>query len=116
MNILSITKPRAKKIHICDFCNQPIFIAEVYNNEAIADSGTVYNFKTHIDCALLANKLYMFDQVDGCDTDSFGEYIREEFLQLNEEHNTFTDDETDDCTFKEQLEYVKYHHIQKLII
>lgn len=55
---LSDATPKARKEHQCRTCYSTIKVGEVYSNETYVWEGTVYTWKTCIDCALISNDVY----------------------------------------------------------
>lgn len=43
--------PKAKKIHVCDWCNEKILVGELYFRYVNFDGGQVITTKEHIECA-----------------------------------------------------------------
>lgn len=108
MKILSTTTPKARKQHRCDYCYGFIEIGEVYENNSIENDGTVYTWKSHINCQKLAKKLNMFEENrdNGVTEDVFTEYIIEEYSTITEENST------EKIPFSQKLEIVIKHHLQ----
>lgn len=108
MNILSTTTPKARKQHRCNYCYGFIEIGEVYENSSIENDGTVYTWKSHVNCQKTAEKLNMFEQDrdNGVTEDTFREYIQEEYYTLIEETSI------EKIPFSQKLEFVIKHHLQ----
>ena len=54
MKALSIKRPKAKKQHVCDFCGLKIEIGEVYELQNNVNEGTIYQWKSHLECNKIA--------------------------------------------------------------
>jgi len=100
MDTLRQTTPKARKEHICDFCNKKKKKGEKYNY-SIHVGDYIYGWKSHIKCSDIVNELDMYKDCDDGVTDSdFNEYIREEFISLQTEDNFEYPD------FQGQLDFV----------
>jgi len=79
MEVLSRSKPIAKKEHRCGCCGGIIKVGEKYANQAIHDTGRVDNFRSHFHCKSLTDMLNMWDNCDedGLGSDSFQENVYE---------------------------------------
>lgn len=100
MEILRQSKPKSKKEHTCDFCIEKIEKGKVYNSDTISHGDEFYTWKTHLKCAIIANKLTMYeDSQDGVTSDEFQDYITEEFKRMHEEGFKLP-------SFQERLNYV----------
>lgn len=80
----SIIFPKARKKHRCNWCVQPIEIGEVYERQAIFDSGTAYTWKNHKRCSDLASKLKLFENSygEGVSQEDFMDSIVEYYMEL----------------------------------
>ena len=98
---------RAKKEHVCNFCRSRINIGELYLR-ATYKLDYLYDWKTHIQCSKIADKLNMYDECadEGLTSYEFVESINCKYEQLLHMQNKI--DELN--TFKDKLEYViKYY-------
>jgi hypothetical protein len=88
VDIISQSKPKAIKDHICMWCNGLIKKGEVYNKTVIKND-YIYAWINHEKCSDLYQSLKMYNhENDGIDSDNFMEYVYE-FLysKLSEEEN-----------------------------
>ena len=113
MDLISFKKHKAKKQHICDWCEQPIAIGELYEREFLKFNGNVYTWKAHIKCREITSTLNMFDGPcdEGLTAESFQEYIRDEYTILTQEFRE--DSEFTYPKFSEQLDFVINHYEKK---
>lgn len=104
METINFTTPKARKNHICDYCNDTIDKGEVYNSQTNRFEGDIYVWKAHINCSEIASLLNMHDECDdGVTADDFSEYINNEYSELCEF-------EPPSKTFSNRLdEVVKYY-------
>lgn len=110
MEIISTSKQKARKKHICNFCELPIEIGTIYERQVCKDSD-IYTWKSHIYCSEIAHKLKMFDGVwnDGLTANDFKECITQEYKSLI----ILTDESFSILPpFKNQLEYVITHYLK----
>ena len=56
-NLISESKPRARKKHRCENCYTSIAKGTTYLRQFCSDGGDVWSFVSHIDCHLLACKV-----------------------------------------------------------
>ena len=81
MEILSESKPVAKKRHICDLCDCAIEKGTKYYRQANKDgSGEIRTFRAHTECWELVDELDMFKECsryDGIDNYFFQEFIND---------------------------------------
>jgi hypothetical protein len=70
---------RANKEHKCDYCQGIIKKGEVYNWQKNCTDGTLYEWKNHLHCGKLVNKLNMEPYDEGIDEEIFREYVDEAF-------------------------------------
>lgn len=102
METISTKKQKARKEHKCSFCIGIIKISETYTAQFNKQDGDVYIWKSHIHCEEIASKLNMYDWCDyGLDSDTFQEYINQEFMKYEEEKYP---------SFEERLKYVCEKH------
>ena len=109
MNQISSKIVKARKVHGCDFCFGKIQIGEKYRTQFNQYDGYVYSWKNHIRCEEIASELKMYDECyEGLSSDLFQEYIREEFIKLQEQYNSevFNYENYKYPSFDEQLNYV----------
>ena len=95
MEVLSKSKPIAKKEHYCDFCGGVIRVGERYDKQTNVD-GYIYDFKTHEICEKVAIGLDMYDDHYYCDDGLGGEEFEENILEYVREHHY--DESTDDIS------------------
>jgi hypothetical protein len=73
----------AKKVHKCDLCGLNIIVGEEYDWQKNVDDRELYEFKIHLSCLKLANKLDMFDECDeGLTSDDFYEFVSQEYPNI----------------------------------
>lgn len=110
--MISIRKktPKARKNHLCNFCELVISKGTVYDNQTNIFDGQIYTWKTHLECTKLADELKMYDYVDeGLSGEDFQEYIKEEFCRLESEKLI----DLPASNFEEILIVVKLFHLNK---
>ncbi|MFH6944590.1 hypothetical protein [Flavobacterium sp. FlaQc-50] len=90
MEIISRTKPKALKNHICDWCNCKINKGTVYESSFCVQDGDTYTWKNHTHCENIASHLKMFDHDDGYGVtdEAFQETIREEYIRIMSIHHS----------------------------
>ena len=83
MESSSITRRKARKNHKCDWCGLTILKGEIYEIQAIFDSGTAFSWKNHIACSELATSLNMFNYNcgEGLSHNDFCDHIVEFYVQ-----------------------------------
>lgn len=110
MQLISSSKQKARKQHICDWCELPIETGTIYERSVHVDK-SIYTWKNHIHCSEIANKLKMFGDFcdEGLGSNDFQEQITEEYKSL-----MILADESFSVLppFKHQLEYVVAHHLK----
>ena len=81
---ISNKKSKARKEHLCSYCEGTIKIGEIYGNSTHKYEGHIYTWKNHLKCQKLAEDLGMFHDLwsDGLDSDEFM-YNVQEFLNIN---------------------------------
>jgi hypothetical protein len=89
MEIISVTKPKARKEHICNWCSCKIEKGSIYTNSFCVHDGETYTWKNHIHCEEIANKLKMFNYDDGYGVtdEAFQEAVREEYILLMQHYH-----------------------------
>lgn len=55
IEVLSSTQPKARLTHRCMHCGETILAGTKYQSTVCADSGTIWRFKSHIECDDLFN-------------------------------------------------------------
>ena len=103
----------AIKGHSCNFCCQPIEKGTKYFKSTHSMDGAVYDWKTHQECADIADKLKMYDHVDeGVTTDDFIESIKDEYSRIMSETQTELYESKSFVVphFKERLAFVINFH------
>ena len=97
--------PKARKEHKCSYCGEIIKKGETYDLTTCVFDGDIYDWKAHLDCIAIVHKLKMYDGCDeGLDSETFQEYIRESFNELD-----ITQDKYD---FEKMLYAVIKHHLK----
>ncbi|MBV1929149.1 MAG: hypothetical protein KUG81_06510 [Gammaproteobacteria bacterium] len=81
MVTLRYNKVKANKDHVCNFCAEAIKAKEHYYNSAHAYEGTVYTWKSHLDCSALLTELEM-DGEEGITQDIFVDYVNYAYYDL----------------------------------
>ena len=107
MQTLNHENIKARKQHVCEFCNSKIEIGKVYHCSTHVYEGTIYKWRVHNKCQEIASTLKMYDYCDeGLGGESFQEFIKEAFsdLRLDSEEQT---------SFTEELNVVINHHLNK---
>ena len=113
LTTISKTTQKARKQHVCDYCNGKIQIGETYQKSAIVNDGFFYTWKSHIRCKAIANELNMFDdRSDGLTFDDFIEEIRNEYDNLMSKNfaDIYEAPEFKHPSFQEQLDFVCDFH------
>ncbi len=118
MEIIKTINSKARKQHICNFCNSVIEIGETYESQTIVDSGSFYVWKSHHKCIQIADFLNMFDETygEGLTSDDFCESIQDEFSIIMSEMFTenYESDNFKHKLFDEKLNFVcKYYLTDK---
>ena len=86
MIILSLTTPKARKDHVCNYCNGTIPKGEKYERQGNIYDGTLYTWKAHFRCSEIVSKLKMHVFCDeGVTQDDFYETINEVYANINRE-------------------------------
>ena len=83
MDTISISKPKARKEYQCDWCGLTIKKGEKHESQVLKDE-VIYNWRNHIRCAKIAQKLKMFDYCDdeGLSKDAFQDTISDEYTSI----------------------------------
>lgn len=90
----------AKKEHECDLCGFKIGVGEKYDWQKNVFDGDLYEFKMHLSCLELAQKLNMFEgRDDGLTGDDFAEFVEQEYPAS-----------VSGIKFREVLDFVKNKH------
>jgi len=105
MDILKDNIVTAKKQHKCNYCYSVINQGDKYRNTFIVNSGDSYEFKSHISCDKLVEKLNLYkDCVDeGVTDDLFQEVVVDRYKEIN----NFIGSYRDLPKFDEMLSVVK---------
>lgn len=105
VTISSPNKTKARKDHRCDFCQYPIHRGDTYIRSTHTYCGDIYTWKSHEECATLADKLNMYEDCDeGLTSDGFQECI------INEYHNLDGPKLPRNSDFNQYLDFVKIKH------
>lgn len=117
MSTISFKKVKARKDHKCDWCEAKILKGNVYTKYFNVYEGEPFTWKNHIHCEEIASKLKMFDECAdyGLDTDSFMEFIKEEYIRLmNLYHSEIFEYEFFEYpNFEERLKFVcEFHKVE----
>jgi hypothetical protein len=76
--ILQSKNRKARKTHICSYCNGVIEKDEEYRWAKAVHDGELYEWKNHIDCGFVASELWQFiDPDEGMTEEDFTEGCRE---------------------------------------
>ena len=90
----------AKKEHKCDLCGFKIEVGEKYDWQKNVFDGDLYEFKMHLSCLELAQKLNMFEDCDdGLTGYDFAEFVAQEYPTS-----------IPGLKFREVLDFVKNKH------
>lgn len=109
------TKTTAIKEHKCDFCTGVILKKDVYWKSTYKYDGIIYTWKTHQDCADIANRLNMYDNDgEGVSTEDFIENIKCEYQKIMSDSYTeiYEDKSFVYPKFNEQLSFVIKHNLR----
>ena len=83
MDIISSTKPKARKEHKCGWCGLTIGKGEKHESSVLKSEGEIYSWRNHFRCAEIAHKLDMFNWCDeGLSLDAFHESISDEYASI----------------------------------
>jgi len=113
MQVISSKILKARKEHRCDLCLEKIEKGSQYERQ-FNKINYVYTFKSHVYCKSIASHLNMYDDLDfGLNDENFMETIRQEFIFLQELHNSevFNYEHYRYPSFQEQLYYVCTYHL-----
>ena len=79
-DLISFDKLIAKRKHRkgCDFCGDKIQIGETYYKQVCTGEGTIWTWKSHLNCYHLAQKLDWFDE-DGLTQNGFYDHVDDTF-------------------------------------
>ena len=76
---ISSNKIKARKDHVCDWCNLKIDKGKIYRKSFNVMDGDPFTWKNHIHCEKIAEHLKMFDDLDyGLTEDLFQENINKQ--------------------------------------
>lgn len=109
MTIISQYKPKARKVHFCNWCAQKIQPGELYDKAANVYDGKIYTWKNHFACMKIATRLNMWDDVDdGVTENDFQESIQNEYCNLMSKHQNelYESDDFELPDFRGQLKFV----------
>jgi len=119
METLSYQKEvKANKEHRCNFCGDKIRKGETYYSSTHKHDGEVYEWKTHVHCANLADRLKMYENCDeGVTEDDFQETIHhfhddlmiEQFPQVEIQKYSDVIQQLRHVNFRYKLMYVIRH-------
>lgn len=69
---------KARKPHICSYCNCIIEKGEIYNRNVLKYAGEIYDWNSHKECEYIARELNEYiDPLDGMSEDDFQEGCRD---------------------------------------
>lgn len=63
--IINSVERKARKSHTCDYCNGTIAKGTVYKYEKLVDGSELYEWKSHLDCSMVASELWCYLDLDG---------------------------------------------------
>jgi len=82
METISITEPKARREYLCDLCEKVIEKGEKYLSQILKDD-VIYNWRTHIRCQNIADKLDMFYHCEeGLSTEAFQDNISNKYADI----------------------------------
>ena len=103
MTTISPLKTTLARIpHKCNYCQEPI-VKDTHYLKGVFKIDDVYTWKSHTYCQQLASKLDMFDSDYGCTSDSFQEYVINEYGNINKTAK-------EDVEWLDMLQTVLEHH------
>jgi hypothetical protein len=106
---------KANKEHGCDFCREKIKKDEVYIKSTYRSYGSLYDWKSHLQCFNIADRLKMYDDCDeGLTTSDFQNSIDSEYFKLliakfsREDYEKYIDviQQLHNVEFKDKLKFV----------
>jgi len=103
MDIITDIIKKSNKKHICNYCGLPIEYATTYVYQTIFDNGTVYNWKSHVECHELVTKSHLFDDWidDGIGMSEFHDTVQEYYNMIVRDVDKRSD------SFEEQMKVVQ---------
>jgi len=102
MDTLRTILPKATKDHKCNFCDGKIDKGTTYQIQSIVNDRRIYNWKSHLRCIEIADKLRMYDSCDeGITQDDFYEIIKDTFHALHKDEEDYNIPD-----FQGQLDFV----------
>lgn len=91
MQVLSESKPIARKAHACDHCGCDIAPGEQYHRAFLKDGGETWSWKSHLDCAALSARMHRDQGLcwdEGINLSEEWSNEREEMLRYRDEFPT----------------------------
>lgn len=91
MEVLSESKPIARKAHVCDHFGCEIAQGEQYYRIVIKDGGDMWSWKSHLDCAALSDRMHRDQDLrwdEGINLSEEWANEREEMLRYRDEFPT----------------------------
>ena len=77
-DILQERNRKARKVHMCNFCGEPIEKGEEYQWTKLCSSGELYEWKNHVQCGFISTELWDYaDPWDGMTDDDFASTCKE---------------------------------------
>lgn len=106
METISQTNQKARKEHLCDWCNEKIKVGEKYRR-SFCKEDEVYVWKNHIHCEKIAQELNMFDNGPVSESD-FADSIKQEYQKImSEKYNEIYESKDFEYpNFKDQLDFL----------
>ena len=102
MDILSDKRIKARKQYRCDLCGVEIKVGELYCNQVVVVNGNIHNFKRHLKCDEICDRLNYYCE-DGISSNDFK-------MLICEEYSFATEGKDNNVSFKEKLNLV-YHRV-----
>lgn len=91
MEVLSESKPKARREHICDHCGCSIAQGQQYHRAFLKDGGETWSWKSHLDCAALSARMHRDQDLcwdEGINLVEEWSNDREEMLRYRDEFPT----------------------------
>lgn len=78
---------KARKNHLCDWCNMDIAEGAIYFNSTHVSDGEIYNWKSHKHCLELVKEMNMIGSYEGITSDDFYQYVQDKYSELDTKEN-----------------------------